>query len=73
MIDKEEEKDRTLFNPSPDVGLTLNELKDAHWLYDTPGIMKDVSDFLLPLGATAGCYAGLKRLQCGQYNCCLID
>uniref|UniRef100_A0A8K9UP50 Nitric oxide associated 1 n=1 Tax=Oncorhynchus mykiss TaxID=8022 RepID=A0A8K9UP50_ONCMY len=46
MIDKEEEKDRTLFNPSPDVGLTLNELKDAHWLYDTPGIMKDVLNLL---------------------------
>ncbi|XP_055783095.1 nitric oxide-associated protein 1-like [Salvelinus fontinalis] len=41
MIDKEEEKDHTLFNPSPDVGLTLNELKDAHWLYDTPGVMKE--------------------------------
>uniref|UniRef100_A0A8K9XNY7 Nitric oxide associated 1 n=1 Tax=Oncorhynchus mykiss TaxID=8022 RepID=A0A8K9XNY7_ONCMY len=39
-------KDRTLFNPSPDVGLTLNELKDAHWLYDTPGIMKDVLNLL---------------------------
>eukprot|EP00063_Salmo_salar_P080121 XP_014054956.1 PREDICTED: nitric oxide-associated protein 1-like isoform X2 [Salmo salar] len=78
MIDKEE-RDRTLFNPSPDVGLTLNKekmpKKDAHWLYDTPGIMKehDVSYCLLPLGATAGCYAGLKRLQRGQYNCCFID
>uniref|UniRef100_A0A4W5PBR8 Uncharacterized protein n=1 Tax=Hucho hucho TaxID=62062 RepID=A0A4W5PBR8_9TELE len=75
MIDKEEERYRTLFNPSPDVGLTRNDLKDAHWLYDTPGIMKehDVSYFLLPLGATAGCYTGLKRLQRGQYNCCFID
>lgn len=57
MIDKEE-RDRTLFNPSPDVGLTLNKekmpKKDAHWLYDTPGIMKerDVSYFLFALGST---------------------
>ncbi|CAB1325483.1 unnamed protein product [Coregonus sp. 'balchen'] len=41
VIDKEEERDRTLSNPSTEVDLTLNELKDAHWLYDTPGIMKE--------------------------------
>ncbi|CDQ62339.1 unnamed protein product [Oncorhynchus mykiss] len=40
VIDKEE-RDCTLSNPSPEVELTLNELKDAHWLYDTPGIMKE--------------------------------
>ncbi|XP_035600374.1 nitric oxide-associated protein 1 [Oncorhynchus keta] len=47
VIDKEE-RDCTLSNPSPEVELTLNELKDAHWLYDTPGIMKehDVLDLL---------------------------
>lgn len=52
MIDKE--RDCTLSNPSTEVDLTLNELKDAHWLYDTPGIMKerDVSYFLFALGST---------------------
>lgn len=25
----------------PEAKLTYNEIKDAHWFYDTPGIMKE--------------------------------
>ncbi|KAM4621349.1 nitric oxide-associated protein 1 [Polymixia lowei] len=35
-------------SPSTETEFTLNELKDAHWLFDTPGIMKehDILGFL---------------------------
>ncbi|KAL0974248.1 hypothetical protein UPYG_G00217690 [Umbra pygmaea] len=36
-----EETHTTFSKPCKQVGLTENELKDAHWLYDTPGIMKE--------------------------------
>ncbi|KAJ8015556.1 hypothetical protein DPEC_G00027350 [Dallia pectoralis] len=35
------EEERDLKTPAEEVSLTHNELKDAHWLYDTPGIMKE--------------------------------
>lgn len=35
---EEQEGNRDL---SAQLELTHNELKDAHWLHDTPGIMKD--------------------------------
>ncbi|XP_010864807.2 nitric oxide-associated protein 1 [Esox lucius] len=38
---RDEEGERDLSKPCTEVGLTHNELKDAHWLYDTPGIMKE--------------------------------
>ncbi|XP_030621361.1 nitric oxide-associated protein 1 [Chanos chanos] len=43
-----EENSRSIYEPSPEAELTYNEIKDAHWFYDTPGIMKehDVLSFL---------------------------
>ncbi|KAI1888325.1 hypothetical protein AGOR_G00183850 [Albula goreensis] len=38
---EEEERGRGPLQPSVPVEFTHNELKDAHWLYDTPGIMKE--------------------------------
>jgi hypothetical protein len=69
VIDKEE-RDCTLSNPSPEVELTLNELKDAHWLYDTPGIMKehDVSYFLFALGSTVSARLKLCPYYFIDYN-----
>lgn len=40
-------KDPSL-DASTDAELTYNEIKDAHWFYDTPGIMKE-HDVSLPI------------------------
>lgn len=34
-------KQNPSLDSSTDAELTYNEIKDAHWFYDTPGIMKE--------------------------------
>ncbi|XP_067313230.1 nitric oxide-associated protein 1 [Pseudorasbora parva] len=38
---EEDAKPNQSLDPSIDKELTYNEIKDAHWFYDTPGIMKE--------------------------------
>lgn len=40
-VSEEEEDSKEADSHSAQMELPHNELKDAHWLYDTPGIMKD--------------------------------
>ncbi len=46
-LEEDVKKDPSL-DSSTDAELSYNEIKDAHWFYDTPGIMKD-RDVRLPI------------------------
>ncbi|XP_066576559.1 nitric oxide-associated protein 1 [Amia ocellicauda] len=41
LAGEEEEGSGSVLKPTKPVEFTHNELKDAHWLYDTPGIVKE--------------------------------
>lgn len=46
-LEEDVKKDPSL-DSSTDAELSYNEIKDAHWFYDTPGIMKE-HDVRLPI------------------------
>ncbi len=52
-LEEDVKKDPSL-DSSTDAELSYNEIKDAHWFYDTPGIMKE-HDVRLPIQTVLAC------------------